>query len=131
MKQKKAIIFLIVTIMLALSIPIFAAPNPADHVFNETLPSVLGFYAFTPQRINNGQTQVFCQIISKLNQPRNSGTNPHGGMDLQMEAGTPVYPLAKGTVVHIKKDSVTMNQQLGTVWINHNGIIVLYRHIII
>ena len=114
--------------MLAFTITSFADDKPDDfHIFNETSPLEPGFNAKSPFRTSE-DVEYFYEIISKMNQPRDTpnGTNPHGGVDIEADAGTTVYPIANGIVVHINPD---ISGQMGTVWIKHGNFIVLYRHI--
>lgn len=83
------------------------------HRFHET-PQDHIEYAKSPARSSG--LEVFPYIISKINQPRKVGSNPHGGSDLRMSGGTPVYNILPGVIVDWK-DEGSGN---GWIYVNHD-----------
>lgn len=60
----------------------------------------------------SGTNDNWIAVISKLNQPRKTGTNPHIGVDIYMAEGTTVYSSFPGTVSAKNPD---ISGQLGSV----------------
>lgn len=52
-----------------------------------------------PLRTRSG-TPLVAEVNSKWNQPRDTGTTPHRGVDLAVPAGTPVYSVLNGWVAY-------------------------------
>lgn len=89
-----------------------------DRAFVEVFGQTSIANARSPLRTGTGgATDSWARVNSKNNQPRSSGTNPHRGTDLQAAAGTKVYPILPGKVVHVNH---TITSQLGSVTLNHD-----------
>ena len=88
--------FLIITLNLS---SVFAGDY--DRIFIQKWGTSSEAYAESPARTAGGSNH-YENVISKLNQPRSGGTTPHIGTDLQMHAGTDVYPIFKGKVTAVK-----------------------------
>ena len=95
----KLIGFLIITVVtfFSFSQPLFA------YSYNEV------FGKYPPYTINWGcPLPSWAQINSKWNQPRNVGTNPHQGVDVQASSGTRVNAVWNGWVEKIDSDTMRL-----------------------
>lgn len=71
--------------------------------------------ARSPRR--SSTSDVWARVNSKTNQPRDIGTNPHQGTDLQFPAGELVYPILPGKVASVQHSLTT---QMGKVVLQHD-----------
>jgi hypothetical protein len=89
------------TVLIVISIVIlnisYVFAGDYDRIFIQKWGTSSEADAESPARTAGG-SNYYENVISKLNQPRNGGTSPHIGTDLQMHAGTNVYPIFKGKV---------------------------------
>jgi hypothetical protein len=53
---------------------------------------------WSPLRTSDSLTDYYAQVNSKWLQPRDTGTTPHQGVDLQAALGTPIFPIHPGWV---------------------------------
>jgi len=104
-----------------------------NHIFDDYSGSYSIASAKSPARQSGDSTQEkYVGVISKKNQPRATGTNPHIGTDFLMSVGENVYPIMDGVVFSINHD--LNNNQLGSVivksTINNQDYYVKYLHIV-
>jgi murein DD-endopeptidase MepM/ murein hydrolase activator NlpD len=53
---------------------------------------------WSPLRTSDSLTDYYARVNSKWQQPRDTGTTPHQGVDLQAASGTPIFPIHPGWV---------------------------------
>lgn len=129
---KKITLLLLIIALFAANIT-FAFAGDYDRIFVQKWGTDSEANAESPARTTGG-SNYYENVISKLNQPRSVGTTPHIGTDLQMDAGTNVYPIFKGKVTDVNN---SLTGQLGYVVlqsdINNDGIYddeyIKYQHI--
>lgn len=98
MKNKRFLAFLIAIIMIPAN-AIWAAAANYTIVFDNNFPQPQGI-------VNYGSPLPTYPVInSKWNQPRNTGTNPHNGVDLRASNGTNILAPYGGWVIHITPSS--------------------------
>jgi hypothetical protein len=119
---KSIIICLMVLTML---IPLSSA-NASTHEYD---------HAFSTTYFNNAELQLgspapdgsWSKVISKYNQPRDIGTNPHRGVDLAIGGGKTVRAVEMGKVERIINDG--SSAEAVTISINGTNKYVTYTHI--
>jgi hypothetical protein len=110
-----------------------ASAYSLDHIFDDYYGLYSIANATSPARVSGDNTQErYVGVISKKNQPRNVGTNPHIGTDFLMSVDDEVFPIIEGIVVEIRYDPD--NDQLGFVkiksTINNIDYYFKYQHIV-
>ena len=101
---------IIISLIVSISFTVYAADFDYKFAENYTMTSIVQMRS--PARSSTGNDD-YVAVNSKTNQPRTSGTNPHGGTDLSMSQGRAVYATYYGKIIAIKNDSSTMSNQLG------------------
>lgn len=71
--------------------------SDSDYIISDSFPKLM-----SPLRVKGDPTaSSWARINSKYSQPRDVGSAPHRGIDLQSGYGTDVYPVCKGRIKYI------------------------------
>jgi len=111
MKTIRKLICLL-TLMIMFILPLNAYAYTYNIVFQNTPPSLLDWGRPVP---------YWAGITSKWNQPRDTGTNPHQGVDVGVDYGTEVYAVWNGWLTYLGQDSNGYNMGF-LIDANNNGI---------
>jgi hypothetical protein len=104
-------VWLLIMLSMALAFPVGAFAYTYNYVFENVPPAVINWGC---------PLNYWAGVTSKWNQPRDTGTNPHRGVDVGCSVGTGVYALWSGWLTYLWEDAgIAASLQIDA---NSNGV---------
>ena len=108
-------IIILLTVIILLAFPLNSFAYTYNIVFQNVPPVILNWSCPVPA------SSTWPGITSKWNQPRDTGTNPHQGVDVGVAYDTEVYAVWNGWLSHLWSDTTGHAVSL-LIDANNNGI---------